>query len=132
MIISIRTDKRSEFINITSKIESMIPKELSSGLCHIFSLHTTTGITINENTDPDVLNDIITFIDDEIPWNDSRFLHFEGNSAGHIKSSLFSPSLTVPIENGKLLLGRWQHIYFCEFDGPRIKRDIDIRFSKTI
>jgi len=98
-----------------------------SGICVLFVQHTTCGLTINENADPDVKSDMLGFLNRLIPQYDDHFRHFEHNSDAHIKSSLVGSSVTVPFENGKLCLGRWQGIYLCEFDGPR-EREILINF----
>ena len=94
---------------------------MKSGICHVFTPHTTAAITINENADPDVPKDIIMKLDKIIPLNDN-YRHIEGNSAAHIKSSLVGASEMVIIENGNLVLGTWQSIFFCEFDGPRTRK----------
>jgi len=119
--ITIHSKKHSEMIDITREVEASIPSNIQDGLCHLFCSHTTAGLTINENADPDVQNDINAFFNKLIPWNDSLFNHYEGNSAAHIKASLMGFAQTVPIKNGKLVLGTWQGIYFCEFDGPRTR-----------
>jgi len=117
--ISVRTPSRTAMIDITSKIQEIVRKEgKESGICHIFVPHTTAGLTINENADPDVVDDILKEINKIVPFEDG-YRHCEGNSAAHIKASLFGFSLQVMIENTQLVLGRWQGIYFCEFDGPR-------------
>ncbi len=119
--IGIRTSRRSEFIDITGKIEGTVQKErVSAGTCHIFVPHTTAGLTINENADPSVKNDILSVLDKLIP-RDSSYTHSEGNSDSHIKSSLLGNTKTLIIENGRLRLGTWQGIFFCEFDGPRTR-----------
>lgn len=107
---------------ITSGINQMIQTSgIRSGLCVLFNPHTTAALTINENADPDVTGDILKEINKIVPFDD-LYRHQEGNSAAHIKSSLFGPSLTLLIEDGELLLGTWQGVYFCEFDGPRHRR----------
>lgn len=117
--ISVRTSSRIEFVDVTSEIEKCVKEsKVVSGLCCIFVPHTTAGVTINENADSDVVDDIITKMNKLIPQKDA-YNHLEGNSDAHIKSSIFNVSLTVFIENNELQLGRWQGIYFCEFDGPR-------------
>ncbi len=125
MIIDIKSSKRTELIDITDRIRSAVPSDLKNGLVYIFSLHTTGAITINENADPAVKTDILNTINKTIPWDDN-FTHMEGNSAAHIKTSLFGQSEIVAVEDGKLVLGTWQDIYFCEFDGPR-KRKVFIK-----
>jgi len=117
--ISIKTNDRVEFVDITSKIQNAVKKTgVDSGLVMIHIPHTTAAVTINENADPDVAADIKKEINKIIPFDDN-YAHLEGNSAAHIKSSLFGVDQTVIIKNKKLLLGTWQGIYFCEFDGPR-------------
>ncbi|OQA91840.1 MAG: hypothetical protein BWY26_00678 [Elusimicrobia bacterium ADurb.Bin231] len=128
-VIEIDTKKNVEFIDITERIQEIVfLKKQTTGQCFITVPHTTAGITINENADPDVVSDIIAYLDRSVPSNDTRYKHSEGNSAAHIKSSLMGTSLSVIIENGNLKLGTWQGIYFCEFDGPR-KRKIWIKIT---
>ena len=115
-------------IDITQKVEELIPTDFDSGICNLFCMHTTAGLTINENGDPAVVEDIVKFIGKLIPWNNTEYRHMEGNTAAHLKSTFFGPSLTVQVENGKLVLGTWQSIYFCEFDGPRNNRKIKLKF----
>ncbi|MEM4248084.1 MAG: secondary thiamine-phosphate synthase enzyme YjbQ [Candidatus Nanoarchaeia archaeon] len=121
--LQIKTNAHSEMLDITAHIARMIPKDMQDGLCHVYSTHTTAGITINENADPSVVEDILKQLDKMVPWR-NNYSHCEGNSAAHIKASLLGFSQTVPIKNGQLLLGTWQGIYFCEFDGPRQRRII--------
>lgn len=94
---------------------------MTAGLVHIFSLHTTAGITINENADPDVVKDIINTLAAVFPW-ENNYRHREGNAAAHLKTSFMGASQQVPVENGKLVLGTWQSIFMCEFDGPRTRK----------
>lgn len=120
--ISIKTNSRTEFINIDNKIISVVEQsKINEGICLLWVPHTTAGVTINENADPDVIRDILYETEKIIPFNDG-YQHMEGNSAAHIKSSLFSPSLSLIITDSRLVLGTWQSIYFCEFDGPRTRR----------
>ena len=122
--ITITSKKRVELIDITSQINNIVQKlKIESGICVVYTPHTTAGITVNENADPDVKKDIIKFINENIPEN-YGFKHMEGNSDSHIKSSFFGCSQTFIIENSKLLLGTWQSVYFCEFDGPRTRKVI--------
>ncbi len=121
MIINIKSNTRTELIDITDQVRESIPSDMKNGLVYIFSLHTTGAITINENADPDVKTDILKTINKIIPWDDN-FKHMEGNSAAHIKTSLFGQSEIIAVEEGKLVLGIWQDIYFCEFDGPRSRK----------
>ncbi|MEG6584649.1 secondary thiamine-phosphate synthase enzyme YjbQ [Dendrosporobacter sp. 1207_IL3150] len=116
-VIQLRTPKTG-LLDITKKV-SVIAAEckILNGMCQVFVPHTTAGITINENADPDVIDDMLAAFEEMVPK--LRYLHSEGNSAAHVKASLVGASVTVPIVNGKLYLGTWQGIYFCEFDGPR-------------
>jgi len=120
MEITITTSKKQELIDITSKINSLI--NIESGICHLFVPHTTAAITINENADPDVKEDILTALNKIIP--NISYKHSEGNSPAHIASSLIGCSLTIPIENKKLKLGTWQSIFLYEGDGPRTRKII--------
>ena len=118
----ISTSKRCEFLNITSEVSSFVTAQgVMSGTVTVFCPHTTAGITINENADPDVQKDMAMKTSDVFEKDDSKFAHYEGNSDSHIKSSLFGASETIIINNGELLLGTWQGIYFAEFDGPRTR-----------
>lgn len=105
-------------IDITERVAERIPAG-ADGICVLFTQHTTCGLTINENADPDVQSDMLGFLRRLIPQHEPSFKHFEHNSDAHIKSSLVGSSVTVPVAGGKLQLGRWQGIYLCEFDGPR-------------
>lgn len=119
---TIKTNSRNEFLDITSEIQKELKnKNIDSGIAVVFVPHTTAGVTINENADPDVKKDILKFMKDKVP-NNYGFDHMEGNSDSHIKSSLFGPSISLIIENGSLVLGTWQSVYFCEFDGPRNRK----------
>lgn len=118
-VVNIKTFQRVEFLNITSEVEKLVKRsEIVEGMCFLFVPHTTAGLTINENADPSVKNDIRLKINKMIPYKE-EYTHSEGNSDAHIKSSLFGSSLNLIISGGKLILGVWQGIYFCEFDGPR-------------
>ncbi len=122
MQISVKTSQRTQMIDITSQVRRAVEEsKIQNGLVHVCSMHTTGAITINENADPAVEIDILNTINKVIPWDD-HFKHMEGNSAAHIKVSLFGPSELIPLENGSLVLGTWQGIFFCEFDGPRTRR----------
>jgi len=115
----IQTTKPQQFIDITDKVADEVKNSnVRDGIAVIFVPHTTAGVTINENADPDVVRDIISALDKTYPVH-GEYLHLEGNSHAHIKASLIGSSCTVIIKDGKLLLGTWQGIYFCEFDGPR-------------
>lgn len=116
---SVKTRKAQEFIDITHVIQEEVTKSnVTDGIAVVFIPHTTAGVTINENADPDVVRDILYGLNKTFP-EENGYLHMEGNSHAHIKSSLMGSSCNVIIENGKLKLGTWQSIYFCEFDGPR-------------
>ncbi len=121
-IFSVPTHNRTEMVDITSDVQKVVQEsKQQEGLCCVFIPHTTAGITINENADPSVQEDILQELNKVIPFQDD-YSHLEGNSAGHIKSSLIGSSVNIIIENGKLKLGTWQGIYFCEFDGPRNRK----------
>jgi len=118
-MLKIQTTKPQQFIDITNKVADEVKNsDVRDGLAVIYVPHTTAGVTINENADPDVVRDIISALDKTYPVQ-GEYLHYEGNSHAHIKASLMGSSCTVIIREGKLLLGTWQGIYFCEFDGPR-------------
>jgi len=120
--LSIRTNARTEMLDISSQIQQAVREQnWQSGLLTVFIPHTTAGVTINENADPDVQRDMLMEMNKIVPFDDG-YHHYEGNSAGHIKSSLFGCSETVIVEEGRLQLGTWQGIYFCEFDGPRQRK----------
>lgn len=118
--IKLRSSKRDEMIDITKQVQRIVAQEaVLEGLAVVYAAHTTAGITINENADPDVTKDLLRRLDEACPWDMAADRHGEGNTAAHLKSSMMGASQTVIISNGRLLLGRWQGIYFCEFDGPR-------------
>jgi len=120
--IDIKSRAKTEFIGITAEINEILrAANVGHGVCHLFVLHTTAGITVNEGADLAVQMDINRFLSKIVP-NDPYFTHAEGNSDAHIKSSLVGTTQTLLVENGKLLLGTWQSVYFCEFDGPRPRR----------
>ncbi len=116
---SIRTARRVEMIDITDEVRSALRSSgVSAGMCVVFCPHTTAGLTVNENADPAVVRDMSAALSRMVPA-DADYAHAEGNSDSHIKSSLFGPSLSLIVEDGRLQLGTWQGIYFCESDGPR-------------
>lgn len=118
MEFSLSTSRREEFIDITRRIEGLLEKSgVKNGLCVIYTPHTTVAITINENADPSVAGDMLASLRDIV--KDVGFSHVEGNSPAHVKSSLVGCSVTIIVEDGRLKLGTWQGVYFCEFDGPR-------------
>ena len=109
------------FIDITGQVRKIVASgNVQNGLCQIFVPHTTAGVTINENADPDVVTDMLAALGKMVP--ELHYRHSEGNSPAHVKSSLVGCSITVPISEGRLCLGTWQGIYFCEFDGPRSRK----------
>jgi secondary thiamine-phosphate synthase enzyme len=118
----VRTSGQSEFIDITRSVQEAVKKTgVADGVCIIFIPHTTAGVTINENADPTVVQDIIMELNKIVPFKD-QYRHMEGNSPAHIKASLVGCSQMVFVESGKLVLGTWQGIFFCEFDGPRSRK----------
>ena len=119
---AVATGSRMEFVDITGQMQKEVSKSgLSDGVCYIYNPHTTAGLTINEGADPAVQDDIVAVLKKVIPMN-HPYKHLEGNSPAHIMASLMGSSVTVFIENGRLVLGTWQKIFFCEFDGPRSRR----------
>jgi len=119
--LEIRTDKREQLVDITAHVADAISETgLIEGIAHVFSTHTTAGITINENADPDVARDLLAGLEKAAPRH-SAWRHAEGNSDAHLKATLVGPGVTVPVSGGRLVLGTWQGIYFCEFDGPRTR-----------
>jgi len=119
---TLSTSKRDEFIDITPRVQELIRREgIAEGTAVVYCPHTTAGITINENADPDVVRDMLMRLDEVYPWTHPKYRHAEGNTASHLKASTMGASQTVFIENGRLVLGTWQGIYFCEFDGPRTR-----------
>ena len=120
--ISLSTSTRCEMVDITATVVEHIKNSgISDGLCTVYSPHTTAAITINEGHDPDVVADILSFLKKLVP-KDSGFRHYEGNSDSHIKVALLGPEVTIPVQDGKPLLGTWQRVFFCEFDGPRQRK----------
>ncbi|MBU0714727.1 MAG: secondary thiamine-phosphate synthase enzyme YjbQ [Verrucomicrobia bacterium] len=119
--IEIHTQERTAFVNITVRVQAAVVElGVKAGAVTVFVPHTTAGVTINENADPDVVTDIKAGLEKIIPWN-GHYQHNEGNSAAHIKAGLMGSSVQVLVENSRLQLGTWQAIYFCEFDGPRTR-----------
>lgn len=120
--IDVTTDSRTTLVDITSEVERLVGEsEVRSGICYLYVPHTTAAITVNENADPSVRADILKEVNKVIPFND-KYSHLEGNAAAHIKSTLIGVSRTIPVEKGRLCLGTWQGIFFCEFDGPRRRK----------
>ena len=122
--LEIRTNKHSEMKDITRQVQQVVTGSgVKEGICTVFIPHTTAAVTINENADPDVVRDFTMEIGKIVPWEDG-YHHFEGNSAAHLKSSIMGFSEQIIIEDGRLVLGTWQGIYFCEYDGPRSRKVI--------
>ena len=120
--ISVKTGSRIEMVDITSSVQKEVTSAgIADGICVVYVPHTTAGVTVNEGADPAVCTDIIRKLNELVPPNDG-YRHMEGNSDSHIKTSLIGSSVTVIVENGRLVLGTWQKIFFCEFDGPRSRR----------
>jgi secondary thiamine-phosphate synthase enzyme len=124
--LALETRRAREFVDVTARVEAIVrTAAVADGICVVYSPHTTAAITINENADPDVVSDLLRAYADLL-GDEARFRHAEGNSGGHALTSLVGPSVSIPIQNGRLALGRWQAVYFCEFDGPR-QRTIQVQ-----
>ena len=118
---SVRTQSHTQFFDITQQVQSALSEmKVDRGIATVFIPHTTAGITINENADPDVVADMANALDKAVPWN-ADYRHSEGNAAAHVKASMMGSSVNVIVERGLLQLGTWQAIYLCEFDGPRTR-----------
>jgi len=119
----VTTRGRDDFLDITSMVARAVSESgISGGLLSVYVPHTTAGVTINENADPDVVHDILAALDEAVPWRQDFYRHGEGNSAAHVKSSMMGCQTVIPIADGQLTLGTWQSVYFTEFDGPRTRR----------
>ena len=117
--LNVRTSEHTQMLDITAQIQAVVRESgVKDGICTVFIPHTTAAVTINENADPDVVRDFTMEINKIVPWED-HYAHMEGNSAAHLKSGMIGFSEQIIIDNGYLVLGTWQGIYFCEFDGPR-------------
>jgi len=126
----VKTSTQTEFIDITHSVQEAVKKMgVKDGICVIFIPHTTAAVTINENADPSVIHDIVMEMNKIVPFKD-QYHHLEGNSPAHIKTSLVGCSQIVFVESGKLVLGTWQGIFFCEFDGPR-NRKVQVKILET-
>ncbi|RUM49752.1 MAG: YjbQ family protein [Hydrogenothermus sp.] len=122
--LEVYTQKRTHFEDITAEIREIVSQSgIEEGICYIYIPHTTAGVFINENADPDVKWDVEQTLEKLVPWEDG-YKHIEGNAAAHIKSILVGTSASIPIHKGKLMLGTWQGIFFAEFDGPRTRKVI--------
>ena len=121
----VKTHRRDELLDITDRVaRAVADAKVTEGIAVVYIPHTTAGVTINENADPDVVHDVLGALDAAVPWRQGFYQHGEGNSAAHAKSSLVGCSATIPILAGRMTLGTWQAIYFCEFDGPRTRQVI--------
>ena len=121
--LTVSTESRDQMVEITHRVrEAAGEAGVASGRVVVYVPHTTAGVTINENADPDVVHDFLKQLDLMVPWRQPFYRHAEGNSASHVKASMMGSSVTVLIESGELVLGTWQGIYFCEFDGPRTRK----------
>ncbi len=121
--IAVRTSARDQMLEITDEVQACVREaDISNGMVVVFVPHTTAGITINENADPTTEADIIDDLDRLIPWHQPYYRHMEGNSAAHLKASLMGSCVHVILQSGRLVLGTWQGIFFCEFDGPRNRK----------
>jgi len=126
-IVRVRTTRRAEMLDVTDRVQAVVARSgVGEGIAVLQSLHTTAGLTINENADPDVQHDLLAKLERLVPHREDFYRHAEGNSDSHLKTSFFGPSLTVIVSGGRLVLGRWQGVYFCEFDGPR-EREIAVQ-----
>ena len=122
--LEVKTSQHTQMLDITRQVQQAVAEAgITDGVCMIFVPHTTAAVTINENADPDVVRDFTKEINKIVPWEDGYY-HMEGNSAAHLKSSMIGFSEQIIIEDGRLLLGTWQGIYFCEYDGPRTRKVI--------
>ena len=120
--LKVQTRSRTQFVDITADVQAAVGRlGITDAVVTVFVPHSTAGVTINENADPDVTADLESALDRQVPW-DVGYRHCEGNSAAHVKASMMGSSVQVIVENGRLLLGTWQAVYFCEFDGPRKRR----------
>jgi secondary thiamine-phosphate synthase enzyme len=129
MILSVKTNAKTELIDITSKVQNIVRQSaITDGICMLYVPHTTAAITINESADPNVKDDIMMILNHFVPW-EANYRHLEGNSPAHVKATLVGQSELIAIENKDLVLGTWQGIFFCEFDGPR-NRKLHIRLIK--
>ena len=118
---AVRTEEHTEFVNITREVQAAVSElAIKNGVVTVFVPHTTAGVTINENADPDVTDDIGSFLERAVPWQ-GKYKHSEGNAAAHVKASMVGSSAQVIVKDGRIQLGIWQAIYFCEFDGPRLR-----------
>ena len=120
--LTVRSKHKADVIDVTDRVQQVVRDSgVGTGLCHVYVAHTTAGVFINENADPDVMTDVLTTLEGLVPW-ENGYRHAEGNAAAHIKATLIGTSQTIPVRDGRLALGQWQGIYLAEFDGPRERR----------
>lgn len=121
--LDVSTQNRDQMVDITAQVQRAVADSaVTEGHATVYVPHTTAGVTINENADPDVVHDVLKQLDQMVPWRQDFYQHAEGNSASHVKASMMGSSVTVLVDGGKLVLGTWQGVWFCEFDGPRSRR----------
>jgi len=126
----VETGSKAQVLLVRERVDEILAKfEASEGLAHLWCPHTTAGITVNEGWDPDVTTDLLQRLEHLVPWS-AGYKHAEGNAAAHIKAAMIGPGVTVPVYEGRLALGRWQDVYFCEFDGPR-RRTVEVRYLEA-
>ncbi len=130
MRLSIKTHSQTEMIDVTALVQQQVTdSNMADGLCMVFVPHTTAAVTINESADPAVSRDILMVLNKIVPWKEA-YRHMEGNSPAHLKATIIGSSETIAVERGRLVLGTWQGIFFCEFDGPRTRK-LDIRLIRA-
>jgi secondary thiamine-phosphate synthase enzyme len=131
MVLTVETRAQTELVDITAQVGRIVAESsVRSGLCLVYVPHTTAGVTINENADPSVRTDLLMVLNRLVPWT-ADYRHLEGNSPAHVKATLVGASQTIAVENGHLVLGTWQGIFFCEFDGPR-RRTVHVRIMEGV
>ena len=129
MQFTVKTNSQTEMIDMTASVQDVVQKSgLEEGLCFVFIPHTTAAVTINESADPSVKSDMLRVINQIVPW-EAGYRHMEGNSPAHIKSTLVGASELISVEKGRLVLGTWQGVFFCEFDGPRTRK-VNVSFFR--
>lgn len=129
MNITVKTKQRTEFVDITSQIQQVVNQAgIDTGICMVYVPHTTAAVTINESADPSVKSDILMILNKIVPWED-KYRHLEGNSPAHVKSTIVGASELIAVQGGRLALGTWQGVFFCEFDGPRTRK-VQVTFLK--
>jgi secondary thiamine-phosphate synthase enzyme len=131
MVLTVKTRAQTELVDITAEVGRLVADSgVRNGLCLVYVPHTTAGVTINENADPSVRKDLLMVLNQMVPWK-ADYRHLEGNSPAHVKSTLVGASQTIAVDNGHLVLGTWQGVFFCEFDGPR-SRTVQVRIFEGV